>query len=451
MKNMLPIESLFNTPKAENEPWLSEVFIPVPAFERLKENHSTILYGEPGDGKTALRLELQNQKGAGIFTVLWMPEPILEPSATGTALAYQAIRQALQACVESLILEGDLPQRLREPASYIAAAIQWFIRNYLPYEPTFYLQSQTNKLTQDEIRWYLNLVEQSFPAIITEKTGIRDQIRLLITILRQAKYEQLWLTIDGLERWTGLQAGEQITVTLDAILSTLILFDAPEISYKFFVPISLRGILHKTTGVERHRAEEVLLKWSVENLRAMLDKRTALVLSPRKVSIDSLCQGTQFLRWLQEFGGYSPREWLRYAAPLITEYQKLGKTLTDVQIREFIRKNPAPIRLQHERREVWLGKKCIPISSATEFRLLEYLSIHSGKICSIEEVYYYAQENLGSVPDKADNVWVTKDILRGRIETIIWRVRKRIEPDPKRPLYLVTYHGKGLELLHTEA
>ena len=62
MKNAPSTESLFNTLKAENEPWLGEVFISLPAFERLKENHSVILYGESGNGKTALRLELQRQK-----------------------------------------------------------------------------------------------------------------------------------------------------------------------------------------------------------------------------------------------------------------------------------------------------------------------------------------------------------------------------------------------------
>lgn len=448
---MLAVETLFNTFKAENEPWLGEVFVPLPAFERLKGNHSTILYGEIGSGKTALRLELKKQQRADIFSVLWMPEPILENPAAGTALAHQVMRQALRACVESLILEGNLPHRLDKPSSHIASALQWFLRNYLPFDPNFYIQSQADKLTREETQWYLKLVKQSLPPIITEQTSLRDQIRLLLMIVRQAKYEQLWLMIDGLERWVPRQAGEQIVAALDAILSTLVLFDFSEVSYKFFLPISFKGILHKTTGVERHRAEEVLLTWSAENLRAMLEKRTTFALSSKRVSIDSLCESTEFLKWLKEFGGDSPREWLRFAAPLITEYRQFGKRLTGVQTREFIRRNPAPLRLDHERREVWLGKKCVSISSATEFRLLEYLFGHSGKICSVEEVYYYAQENLGSIPDKADNVWVAKDTLRGRIETMIWRVRQKIEPEPKKPLYLVTHHGKGLELLHAEA
>ena len=276
MKNIPSTESLFNTLKAENEPWLGDVFVPLPVFERLKENHSTILYGEPGTGKTTLRLELKKQQEQGIFSVLWKPEPILEDSAKGTALAHQAMRQALRACVESLILEGGLPGRLREPSSHIVSALHWFLQKCLPYNPGFYIQSQADQLTRDESQWYSKFLEQSFPPIITEQTSLKDQIRLLVMILRQAKYEQLWLTIDGLEPWTPLQAGEQVMALLDAILSTLVIFDVPGVAFKFFLPVSLKGDLQKTTGVERHRAEQIQLDWSVEDLRAVLEKARRL-------------------------------------------------------------------------------------------------------------------------------------------------------------------------------
>ena len=106
------------------------------------------------------------------------------------------------------------------------------------------------------------------------------------------------------------------------------------------------------------------------------------------------------MNWLKIFGGDSPREWLRFTAPLIAEYQKSGKRLTTAETREFIRKHPAPLRLQHERREVWLGKKCISIGSTIEFRVLEYLAARPGKICSLEELFYYAQAELDELPTK---------------------------------------------------
>lgn len=110
-----------------------------------------------------------------------------------------------------------------------------------------------------------------------------------------------------------------------------------------------------------------------------------------------------------------------------------------------------PLNLDLERQEVWIGRKLIPFNSASEFRILEYLAARPGKICPLENVYYYAQEGLERIPDKGENEWVAPATLRKRIDTLLWRVRKRIEPDPKVPLYLVTHHGKGVELLHAEA
>jgi len=451
MKNTLSPETLFKTLKAENEPWLGDVFLPLPAFERLKERHSIILYGETGSGKTAMRLALKREQKENVFTALWLPEPILENPAAGTALAQQAMKQAVRACLEGLILEGSLPERLGEPSSHIASALQWLLKNYLPFDPAFYLQSQADHLSGSETQWFLNLLEQPFPAVITEQASLKDQIRLLLMILRAAKYERLWLSIDGLERWTLRQTGEQVAL-LEAVLSTLVFFDLPNVAFKFFLPASFKSILHKTSGVERHRAEEVQLIWSAEDLKAMLEKRATYALSSRKkVTLDALCDGGEFLKWLGEYGGASPRAWLEFIAPLITEYQQQGKRLTAAQTREFIRQHPAPLQLDRERREIWLGRKCVPIGSAPEFQVLEYLALRPGKIGSLEELYYYAYKELETVPDKGEPAWTSKETWRAAMDTLLWRLRQKIEPNPKEPIYLITHHGKGLELLHAEA
>jgi hypothetical protein len=452
MNNAPSPESLFKTLKAENEPWLGDVFIPLPAFERLTEGHSTILYGETGSGKTAMRLALKKEHQENVFTALWLPEPILENPASGTALAQQAMQQAVRACLEGLILEGSLPERLGEPSSHIASALQWFLKSYLPFDPAFYLQSQADRLSGAETQWYLKLLEQPFPAVISEQANLKDQMRLLLLILRAAKYERLWLAIDGFERWTPRQTGEQVQALLEAVLSTLVFFDLPNVAFKFFLPASFKSILHKTSGVERHRAEEVQLTWSVENLKAMLEKRITYALSSsKKITLDALCESGEFLKWLGEYGGASPRAWLEFTAPLVAEYQRQGKRLTAAQTREFIRKHPAPLRLDRERREVWFGKKCISIGSVPEFRVLEYLALRPGKIGSLEELYYYAYKELETIPDKGEPAWTPKDTWRAAMDTLLWRVRQKIEPNPKEPIYLITHHGKGLELLHAEA
>ncbi|WKZ44932.1 MAG: hypothetical protein QY302_03955 [Anaerolineales bacterium] len=450
MKNIPSVDSLFYTLKAENEPWLGDVFVSLPIFERLQEEHSTILYGESGSGKTAVRLELTKQAGQKTFTAFWQPEPILETQVTGTPLAQQAIKQALQACTEILVLEGDLPGRLGGPVAHIASALQWFLKNYLPFEAAFYIQDQTKHLSQDDLQWYLKLLEQSFPAVVKEQSSIKDQLRLLMSVLRAAKYERLWLMVDGLERWTPRQTAGQVEALLEAVLSTLVFFDLPDVAFKFFLPAPLKNALHKTIGVERHRSDEADLIWSPDTLRKMVENRLACALSSKKVSLASLCDEGQFLNWLKEYGGASPRAWLRFTAPLIIEFQQSGKRLTPSQTHEFIHQHPAPLRLRPERSEIWLGEKCVANSSALEFRVLEYLVAHPEKLASLEELYYYAYKKLNSPPDKGESEWAPQETWRGAMDNVLMRIRQKIEPDPKNQIYLVTHHGKGVELLHTE-
>jgi hypothetical protein len=450
MTNRPSAESLVKTLKAENDPWLDEVFVSLPAFERLGEVQSAILYGEAGSGKTALRLALNKGKGENVFNALWLPEPILEEPAIGTTLARQAIKQVLRSCVESLVFEGNLPERLREPSSHTASALQWLLRKYLPFDPLFYMQSNADHLPLDELQWYSKLMEQPLPSGITEQTSLKDQIHLFLMILRAAKYERLWLMVDGIERWTPHRAGQQVEASLEALLSTLVYFDLPDVAFKFFVPAFLKNIFRKTSGVERHRVVEVELEWSADALQTMLERRLSCALSSKNASLYSLCDGEEFLNWLNEFGGSSPRAWLEFTAPLVMEYKKTGKRLTVAKTREFIRHHPAPLRLDLERQEMWVGKKLIVFNSPAEFRLLEYLYARPGKICSLEHVYYYAQEKLERIPDEAEKEWVEGKTLRKRIDTLIWRVRNKIEPDSGDPLYLVTRRNKGVELLHTE-
>jgi hypothetical protein len=441
------LESTFTVLKAENEPWLGDVFVSPPAFDRLMENRPTILYGESGSGKSALRLEMKRRLNNQTLSVLWMPEPLPESLVSGTPLANQAMRQALRSCVETIILEGKLHQRLAGSPEWVAAALQWFLRTYLPFEPVFFLQSQGDRLAKEEVQWYLELLDKSAPTLVNENASINDQMRLLLMVLHQANYDQLWLTVDGLERWSR-HTEEQIGALLDAVLSTLVIFDVPGIIFKFFAPLSLKQLLHTTSGVERHRAEEIQLDWSETELQSILNKRLALAFGSPKFSLNMLSEGQEFMSWLKDFGGGSPRDWLKLARPLVTEYKRQGKRLTSIQWHETARQYPPPLWLDTHRREAWIGKKCIRMGSSHEFRLLEYLYARPGKISSLEELYYYAQAELDAIPDKGSEKWVHKDIWRPAMDTMIWRLRQKIEQNPKEPIYLITHHGKGLELFH---
>ncbi|MBK9602454.1 MAG: hypothetical protein IPO36_11525 [Anaerolineales bacterium] len=152
--------------KAENEPWLGDVFVSPPAFDRLMENRPTILYGESGSGKSALRLEMKRRLNNQTLSVLWMPEPLPESLVSGTPLANQAMRQALRSCVETIILEGKLHQRLAGSPEWVSAALQWFLRAYLPFEPVFFLQSQEIDWQKKRFNGIWNLLDKSTSTLV---------------------------------------------------------------------------------------------------------------------------------------------------------------------------------------------------------------------------------------------------------------------------------------------
>lgn len=75
-----------------------------------------------------------------------------------------------------------------------------------------------------------------------------------------------------------------------------------------------------------------------------------------------------------------------------------------------------------------------PVSlTPTQFKILRLLARHAGKLLTHEEIYravwgprHYRSQNL--------------------LHVHVSQLRRKIEPDPSRPVYLVTEHGAGLRL-----
>ncbi len=75
-----------------------------------------------------------------------------------------------------------------------------------------------------------------------------------------------------------------------------------------------------------------------------------------------------------------------------------------------------------------------PVSlTPTQFKILRLLARHAGKLLTHEEIYravwgprHYRSQNL--------------------LHVHVSQLRRKIEPDPSRPIYVVTEHGAGLRL-----
>lgn len=68
--------------------------------------------------------------------------------------------------------------------------------------------------------------------------------------------------------------------------------------------------------------------------------------------------------------------------------------------------------------------------TAKEFDLLYFLYSHKGQVFTKEQLY--------------EKVWGYEDVIDGRnLTSFIWKLRKKIEPVPDNPQYIITVWGVG--------
>jgi len=69
-------------------------------------------------------------------------------------------------------------------------------------------------------------------------------------------------------------------------------------------------------------------------------------------------------------------------------------------------------------------------TTATEFRLLDYLARHTGRVFTRDQLL--------------DAVWRDTSYVTPRsVDVYVRRIREKIEPDPENPRYLRTVRGAG--------
>ena len=85
---------------------------------------------------------------------------------------------------------------------------------------------------------------------------------------------------------------------------------------------------------------------------------------------------------------------------------------------------------------VWVDGREVDLTRS-ELRLLEYLVHHAGEVCSREDLiqYVYKEEYDSTGGDIADM----------RLDSLIYRLREKVEPDRRHPRYILTIRGRGFK------
>jgi two-component system alkaline phosphatase synthesis response regulator PhoP len=95
------------------------------------------------------------------------------------------------------------------------------------------------------------------------------------------------------------------------------------------------------------------------------------------------------------------------------------------------------IYVDHEHHTIWLNGYEIRGLTPLEYKLVAYLEKKQGQVCTRDELAQYLY------PDDVAGIGVADN----RIDSVVKRLRKRIEPNPKEPQYIVTRRGHGFRLV----
>lgn len=150
------------------------------------------------------------------------------------------------------------------------------------------------------------------------------------------------------------------------------------------------------------------------------------------------CPVSQILESVRK--GLSKRYQERQRRALVS---RLEQTLSELRaIEQSYAPSPPPpaeeryleiqnVRLDRKRYQAWIDDRLIDLTP-TEFKLLSYLMEHADQVCSPQQLVRQAQ---GYDADP----WEARAIIRVHVR----RLRRKLEPDPTRPRYILNVRGVG--------
>jgi hypothetical protein len=443
----------FDWLKAEREAaWLEHVFVRPPDFEVMAGSRSIVVFGAGGVGKTALRIALAQYAdratdGPAQLVVDWRPSlpPIRQ---TGSQEVRACFVRVMDACALALLRYlGRRPGVFNAASPWVQETVIWFVHEYLRGDRTLYLSRLEEEGTTGDTALLRDLIARKPRPVLDHDAPEARVIAELASAIKRLGLAGIWIMVDGLEPWIEAEAGA-LAQMLNALFSTLALFEEPGFVMKIMAPAAIEASIAQSGGIARRRLDVYRLESSVEQLIAIVERRLAVASGCNIFHLDDLCDSKDLVAWLKRCGGRSAYAWLKLIRPLADVYitHRLERPLKIKQCAEILRNHPPILRLDLATERVFIDDTQLTELSRTAYRLLHYLYEHGG-LCTRSELYYRVCRGLDYEPrSHLDQGWEEPSDWNKLFDTILWRLRKAIELDPKVPLYIITDRGRGVRL-----
>ena len=420
---------------AEREDELAEYFVPPRDFDLIRQDTSVAVFSERGGGQSALIafLEQADCDAKGELQHLWLrwsPQSEMGSQAPWLGRFLDLFAQSI---IEWLAMHPDV---VEVASSWIPQVLGGFIKEavlglnlYLGYwlEQAPFLE-----------KW----IEQAKPLSVL-KVSPQKAIHLVVQALKKLGLKGVIMVV-SLDTYSAQSERE-----VKEFLSSLPLLEQESFIVKGFFPMTLLDTLGGTAGVRSYRVLPVRLTWQEPELKQIVQRRIQWVLGD-SITLDAICESPEDVwEWLRVVGESSPRTWLQQVRAIVNAYI-VQKEVVSVEQWETLRlDNPPAMWVDAQRQMVCIGGKRIAFTefNPQELRVLLYLYENPNRTVGREEIYYRAIQQIDFIPKTSeDPQYESPSDYRGRLDTILWRLRQIIEPAPSTPLLLQTKRGQGVFL-----
>jgi len=479
----------FGTNEADRESFLPEYFVDTGDYEIIRGDpatpQTTVVLAPRGGGKSALRVMLASQcrPTDPDSEILAVPYTQFDLVIAGVQNDFQKItaahhlRQVLKRSTEALWLtllqDADMAAAFAPEAQ---SRFRWFCRQYnrnllsagavkknleslldspldVPW-PDFLRAVKGGNLADlltgqewrsDPRKRLIVEVVGAEPAPLAPHSFSPAELwEAWVSLVLEAGLRAVYVLVDRVDEtaWTA----DNVRTAVDLIvplMANLPLMETPHSAFKFFLPRYMQSELQSRRAVRQDRLLFRKIAWNERLLSDLLQERLLAYSDGLRRSLAPLCAGTLGLRVdddLVRYADRSPRRLLRLGNHLFlahcsrpTKGVQLTQEDWDRALAAFQQEYIPSLRLDEYRQKVYVGEREVALTGL-EYRFL---------LCLYENGGWCDKEKL------AVQVWNAEEgVTDQAISRVARRIREKIEPDPGRPIYLITERGSGFWLRH---